>query len=1097
MKISFTVVSDRAKLFFLSLALVALGYQSASAQTNTAVASAAWELPGTWSLGAVPTSSHDVVIPSGRIVFSNSAAVANTVVINGTGILAVQTSSLVVTGAFTQNSGTFNVDAGASVSASSATLRSAGLLGSFSVSGNISILGSTDVDGVGTLTAGTGTITVGTAGSLGTYTSGSATCSGLLTINSGGAININSGTNVTCNGFTVASGASSITLNGNLNIGGGTWTNGGAVSPIGGKVFNFSSLVNSASIALSGTLNGPSQDGITNNQQDSFITNSAVGASISSSGTSNIHVRGTTNSTGFVCGANTFSYTGASSIFTYGASLVNLGSVAENFDNITVSSGSLDITSGAGSAINYIASLTVSSGASARLLVGTYDLSNGSGLSNSGSFTSASVVTLTVFDLVLSNASASFTNNGMLKVFGSFNNDQGTFSSGASSTVDFNGTIGSTSLVVGFGAVSTAFNNFIHSGTLSLAGTGNFSVSGNYNNTSGVADSFTGSTVTFSGTGTLNGGSAGTSFNNITNSSGTRTCSGVVNLKGILSVAGGTFNTGGSSIFTLVSDASGTGSIGALTGTLSGTMTIQRYLSTGTSWKYLSLPFSSTVTVADLQTAGFAVTGHFASGASNGGQLGESFYVWTAGEQAWNGIGWGAAATNLVSLPNTTGYCAYAYAAGASTLSLVGTPARGAIGISINSTGLADNLIPNPYPSALDFKNFAGRGPIGLGMAIQTEGGTGSLLAYYNNGVSTAFPGNPSWAGEIAMGQSFWVTGLSTGTLTLQETDKYSGGSSYFAGKTGSQSPENYVRITLSSGGMVDQSIVRFSSDGSETFNAKLDFVKRLNGNPAIDGQGIRSYLNLSTSKKDSDNPLVFSYLPLLDCNSGAVSVGIKVGDVLPGEHSLKFTDLESFNLGYKITLVDKFMNKQVAVSNGSSYAFTTTDAAATYGAGRFELKFEPQPLAVPTVVIAGTKLTTAASKLIQWYKDGKVITGATSETYTAIESGIYTVKSGYSEKCQAESLPVVLTITGLDKESLISAYPNPAGDIVTVNYPSALKISKVSLYDSKGGFVSDLASLSATESTMTFDVSEKSAGLYILRLKSGNDTYSIKILKK
>ena len=937
-------------------------------------------------------------------------------------------------------------------------------------------------------------------GNLRIFASKMLTLTGSLSLQYGTSLDVKSGGTLKCVGLSIAAGASLVAFNGNIDIGGGVWTNNGAISPIGGKVYNFSSLVNSSAIALSGTLNGPSVDGTTNDQQESFITNSVVGASINCTSGSTIHVRGTGNTTGFVCGANTYSYTGSSNIFTYGASLINLGSAAEDFDNITVSSGSLDITSGAGSAINYIASLTVSSGASARLLVGTYDLSNGSGLSNSGSFTSASVVTLTVFDLVLSNASASFTNNGMLKVFGSFNNAQGTFSSGASSTVDFNGTIGSTSLNVGSGAIATAFNNFIHSGSLSLAGTGTgfFSVSGNYNNTSGVADSFTGSTVTFSGTGTLNGGSAGTSFNNITNSSGTRTCTGVVNLKGILSVAGGTFDTGGSSVFTLVSDASGTGSIGALTGgTLSGTMNIQRYLSTGTSWKYLAFPFSPSITVASLQSAGFAVTGHFASGASNGGQLGESFYVWVPGDQAWNGIGWGAAATNLVNLPNTMGFSAYAYAAGASTLSLSGTPARGSIAIPIVA---GDNLIPNPYPSAIDFKNFTGRtvgsGTIGTGMAIQTDGGTGNTLAYWNGSVAVNSWDNLNWKGEVALGQSFWVTATGTGNLTLQETDKYSGGSSYFAGKT-QGAPENYVRITLASGGMRDQAVVMFTPEGSASYISKLDFVKRLNGNPALDGQGIRSYLNLSTFKKDSENPLVFSYLPLLDCNSGAVSVGIKVGDVLPGEHSLKFTDLESFNLGYKITLVDKFTNKQVAVSNGSSYAFTTTDAVATYGAGRFELKFEPQPLAVPTVVIAGTKLTTAASKLIQWYKNGKVITGATSETYTATESGVYTVKSGYSEKCQAESLPVVLTITSLDKESLISAYPNPAGDIVTVNYPSALKISKVSLYDSKGVFVSDLASLSATESTMTFDVSEKSAGLYILRLKSGNDTYSIKILKK
>jgi hypothetical protein len=1096
MKISFTVVSDRAKLFFLSFAIGVLGYQSASSQTNTAVASAAWELPGTWSLGAVPTSSHDVVIPTGRIVFANSAAVANTVTINGSGILAVQTSSLVVTGAFTQNNGTFNIDAGATVSAGSATLRSAGLLGSFSVSGNISILGSTDVDGVGTLTTSAGTITVGSGGSLVIYTSATATSFGLLTINSGGAININSGTTVNCNGFTVASGASSITLNGNLDIGGGAWSNSGAVSPIGGNVYDFSSLVNTSSIALSGTLNGPSADGTIINSHTSFITN--TGGVITASGTSAIYVRGT-GANGFICGNNTFTDAGTNTITTYGTSVVNFGASATGtFKNITVSSGSLNLTGPTNTTMNGV--LTVNSGASASILAGsTFNFVNLGSISNSGTLTNAA--TLQVNNLILLPASLALNNNGTLEVFGNFDNQKGStgFVSGPSSNVNF---IGNAPMAILDNATPsgqvTNFQNVTHNaafGTATLTSSAKISIAGNFTNSSTSADVF-GNDVTFSGTGSLNGGSAGSTFNNITNSSGTRTASGKVNLRGILSVAGGTFNTGGSSVFTLVSDATATGSVASIGGTLSGDMTIQRYLSTGISWKYLAFPFSSTVTVADLQTAGFNVTGHFASGAS-GGQVGESFYVWTSSLQEWNGIGWGAGATSATNLSNTTGYSAYAYAAGSSTISLAGTPAKGAIPISINSAGLGDNLIPNPYPSAIDFKNFASRGPIGAGMAIQTQGGTGSLLAYYNGGVSTPFPGNPSWNGEIAMGQSFWVTGLSTGTLTLQETDKYTGGSSYFAGKTDAQSPENYVRITLSSGGMMDQSIVRFTSEGSETFNSKLDFLKRLNGNPSIDGQGVRSYLNLSTFKKGSDNPLVFSYLPLLDCNAGAVSVGVKVGDVLPGEHSLKFTDLETFNVGYKITLVDKFMNKQLAVTNGFSYSFTTSDVAATSAVGRFELKFEPQPLAVPSVTIVGTKLTTSSSKSIQWFKDGKAIQGANSETYTATESGIYSVKSGYSEKCQAESLPVVLTITGLDKESIISAYPNPTGDILNITYPSTLKVSKVSLFDSKGLYVSDLTSLSSTESTLSFDVSDRSAGLYILRLKSGDEIYSIKILKK
>lgn len=1080
---------------------------------------------GTLQVGSLGTMTITKASGNALTFSSGTINLFGNMTLNGTsadvshsgGTLTVNTGrTLSVTGHYNQTAGTLLVQSGGILLSNTLTLRSSTISGTGTITNNITINGSSTVD-AGTLTTDAGTITVGGGGSLVTSNSGVVSCLlGRLTVNASGGITINSTTTISCKGFTVDPSASSITLNGNLDIGNDTWVNNGAVSPIGGKVYDFSSLSNTSSIALSGDINGPSADGSFSNNHPSTITN--TGGSISASGTSNIYIRGTDGTDGFICGNNTFTFSGANTtITTYGNSKIDFGTsvTGATIPSITVNSGSLNLTGPTTITASSSSLLTVNSTASVSLLAGsTFNFNNAPSISNSGTLTNGA--TLTVNDLTLASASTALNNNGTIRVGRFFNNDKGSggLVSGVGSTVDFIGSggmslngSGTTAFhnltFSGGGAVngSASFSvagNFTHSGSGSLTLANDFSVAANYANTSSIADAFTGNTVTFSGTGTLNAGSAGTTFNNITNTGGTRTGSGKIILRGILSVAGGTFDTGGSSVFTLKSDAAGTGSIGPIAGTLTGNMTIERYLSTGSSWKYLAFPISSSLSVADLQGApsNFAVNGHFASGTSS--TVGESMYVWTAGQQAWNGIGWGAPATSSTFLSNLTGYSAYAYVVTASTITLTGTPAQGLKQIPISNFGTGDNLIPNPYPCAIDFKKFVSRGGvIGTGMAIQTADNVGNTLAvYYNGGVTTAFPGNPTWNGEIAMGQSFWVTGLLNSTLDLVESDKYTG-TAPFAGKTESQSPENYVRISLSSGGMTDQAIVRFSPQGSETYNSKLDFVKRFNGNPPLDGQTARSYLNLSTFKKDSDKPLVFSYLPLLDCNSGSVSVGVKVGDVMPGDHSLKFTDLETFNAGYKITLVDKFLNKQLAVSNGFSYSFTTTDAAATFGAGRFELKFEPQPIAVPAVTVVGTKLTTLASKMIQWYKDGKVITGATSETYTATESGIYTVKSGYSEKCQAESLPVVLTITGLDKESLIVAYPNPTGDILNITYPSTLKIEKVSLFDSKGAYVSDLNSLSATESTLSFDVSDRSAGLYILRLKSGNDTYSIKILKK
>ncbi|MES2429928.1 MAG: G8 domain-containing protein [Bacteroidota bacterium] len=59
-----------------------------SAQTNTFTATASgWNTAGNWSLGIIPTSSHDVIIPSGKTVTGMSSAGANnckTLTVSGT-----------------------------------------------------------------------------------------------------------------------------------------------------------------------------------------------------------------------------------------------------------------------------------------------------------------------------------------------------------------------------------------------------------------------------------------------------------------------------------------------------------------------------------------------------------------------------------------------------------------------------------------------------------------------------------------------------------------------------------------------------------------------------------------------------------------------------------------------------------------------------------------------------------------------------------------------------------------------------------------------------------------------------------------------------
>jgi hypothetical protein len=949
------------------------------------------------------------------------------------------------------------------------------------------------------------------------------TLTGSLTVQFGSSFQINSGATVNCVGFTVASGATSVLLNGNLDIGGGAWSNSGAVSPIGGNVYDFSSLVNTSSIALSGTINGPSQNGGLTNDHSSIITNSGVGASISASGTSFIYMRGTGSSDGFVCGSNTFSYTGTNTIITYGASTIN-GGTGEDLSNITVSSGTLNLTSTSGN--NSIAgTLTTASGTTATIQSGsTWDFTGTTPLSNSGTFQNDGTCQFVDFT-----NNGAVNNNGTLRVSEDFVDNGTSFVSGASSTVEFNGADMTLD-----GNRATAFMNFTYSTNNTLRNKSgssySFSIAGNYlSSGSGVADFTLGpGTVSFVGgavSRTINGGNGGTTFNNMVvsnNLSMVNSASNNVRLIGTLDIAASrTFDASGNSgagagVFTLVSSGpEATASIAALPAGASviGRMTIQRFFNSGTSWKYLSIPISSTFYVSDLQAAGFAVNGHFASGGSDNptgnpaGTVGESMFTWDAANQEYLGIGWGAPATNVAQLSNTTGYVGYFYGA-SGAISLRGTPKTGNAVIPLNRTKTPfDNLIPNPYPSAIDFKKFRTRESslVGTQMSIQTTTGNLAYLTYdgtndplLGSSYSAANAGvlGGSWKGEIALGQSFWISPGAAGNLTLLESDKTTAASTY-AGKTdGSTSTAESisVRLSLTSGIDSDETVFLFTDKGSLDFVERKDFVKKLRTTPDLAGVTDKA-INFYSSK--GGNPLVFNFLPLIDCKAPSVTVKMGVNISPSRQYTINFSNAQEFSLGYVVKIFDKFLNKETNLTTAKQYSFSSTAQLESYDVNRFELKFEPRPLITPVIAVDGTKISIVKDAFVQWYKDGKEIVGATSETYVATESGSYTVKSGSSLNCQAESLPVVLVITSLDKESVITAYPNPVGDIVTVNFPSDIKITGVSLLDSKGSQNTNLERVSSTDNSLSLDISDNPSGLYFIRLKSDSKTYSIKILKK
>jgi hypothetical protein len=178
------------------------------------------------------------------------------------------------------------------------------------------------------------------------------------------------------------------------------------------------------------------------------------------------------------------------------------------------------------------------------------------------------------------------------------------------------------------------------------------------------------------------------------------------------------------------------------------------------------------------------------------------------------------------------------------------------------------------------------------------------------------------------MGQGFWVkaTGAAP-VLQANENVKAAGTQTFFFRTAG---PQNLIRVTMVNGITRDETVIHFREDATELFDSQADAWKLMNGT-----------FNLSSSLADG-NKLAINSLPLLNCGE---IVPLSVDNATAGNYTLKFSEFESFPDNVAISLSDKFTNTTTEIRSSSSYDFSVTANALSYGANRFSISFgSPAP---------------------------------------------------------------------------------------------------------------------------------------------------------
>lgn len=441
------------------------------------------------------------------------------------------------------------------------------------------------------------------------------------------------------------------------------------------------------------------------------------------------------------------------------------------------------------------------------------------------------------------------------------------------------------------------------------------------------------STLKFSGSSTQHISGSGMVFfgvNAVLETANDLTLQNDVDVQGTVKLTSGTLSTN-SKVLTLVSDAAGTGLILPGSGSVSGDVTMQRYVAGGNGYRYFSPPFvdASIVDINDDVTlVGFA-------GTSNPGAFPNFYYYDETIPDQDSMVGWSTPTTLSAGyiLGVQTGYAMYM--GGNRTVDLTGTVNTGTLNKSVTnvSSGRPSNdgwnLVGNPYPSPLNWDVVAAGLPTEINDAIYYWDPVGEQYASYVNG-----SGTNGGTKQVSSMQGFFIKVNTTGSYSLPMTNaaRMGGNPGFF--RTSAPYNEALSVKVQSTTGYTDETVVRFSNDGTDNFDKSFDAYKRFTTS--------RNAPSLWTNSQVAGTNYSINTLHALNTE---VSVPLNLVVMADGVYTISMDDLSSFDATAMIYLEDKQAQVMFDVRQHPTYSFNalTTDAN-----DRFELHFYP-PMQIST----------------------------------------------------------------------------------------------------------------------------------------------------
>lgn len=306
---------------------------------------------------------------------------------------------------------------------------------------------------------------------------------------------------------------------------------------------------------------------------------------------------------------------------------------------------------------------------------------------------------------------------------------------------------------------------------------------------------------------------------------------------------------------------------------------------------------------------------------------------------------------------------------------------------------------------------------------------------------------------------------------------------------------------------------------GSDTIESEATDGSTIGGILKLDADGNKIWLKTTTNNAQTytilnnpDGSGVFCGGQLLGFQPvtlGATTVNPSNGNafITKIDYSGTFQNSFSFASGPIGSFVRSLATNNTGVFyvggklNNNSSAPVFSCIPRTANNGLFLAKFTEQPdgATTPTITAAGNTLTAAPAFAgnIQWFLNGTAISGANSQTFTASQTGNYTVSYILTDYTACVSNSAVFNLTTLSTNTFdlnlnsIVLTPNPTNGLFSISNSSNFIIDAIEIIDFSGKKI-----INQRSNNKEIDLSSFESGIYILKLYSGNATIQKKIIK-